>query len=144
MQIPGVSYAKTIIARCSLADTYSSSLWNVPALLARSYWKKAAEGNYNEKNGHFVYPCDTKLPDITLMIGGAFNVTIPAANMNFSTFRRGSLFHGSFPDACVGGLSGNDRLPYIAGDTFLKGLFVAYHYGNNTYSPRLGFAPQRV
>jgi aspergillopepsin I len=93
--------------------------------------------NWKALRGGFTFPCDSKLPDLTIMMGEGKNVTVPGINMNYQSISATTCY-GGLQRSDVGGPK--DEL-HIAGGTFLKNLFVAFEHplGGNA---RLGFARQ--
>ncbi|KAF2428995.1 acid protease [Tothia fuscella] len=114
----------------SMADT-GTSLWYAPPAVANAYWANVTGATWRAIRGGWTYPCAAKLPDITLIISGN-KVTVPAINMNYQTISS---------TECYGGIQrteDGDPL-HVAGDTFLKNLFVAFEHPTNGQA-RLGFA----
>jgi aspergillopepsin I len=117
------------IAVNAVADT-GSSLWYVPAKVADTYYAKVPGATFNQLAGGWNFPCNVKLPDIGLIISGK-KLVVPGANMNYQ----------SIGSSCVGGMQRDTGLPMsIAGDVFLKNMFVVFEYPAGG-QPRLGFAP---
>jgi aspergillopepsin I len=107
-----------------------TSLWYVPSEVADAYWS-TVESADNELIGNWVFSCKETLPDITVVIGGK-KVTIPGINMNYQTLGTAGLCLGGIQEATSG-------IPAIAGDVFLKNLFVAFESPVGAQA-RLGFA----
>jgi aspergillopepsin I len=108
-----------------------SSLWYLPAKFVEAYYDKAniPGAAKNPATKLWTVPCATKLPDIVLTIAGK-KLTIPGINMNYQ--KAGT--------ACFAGIqTAAANMPNIAGDVFLKNLFVAFEHETGK-SPRLGFA----
>jgi hypothetical protein len=109
---------------------YRSSLWHVPSDVAEAYWSKV-ESAINQDNGLWIFQCSERLPDITVTIGNG-RITIPGINMNFHAVGNVGM--------CMGGIQETTgSMPALAGDVFLKNLFVAFEHPVNG-QPRLGFA----
>jgi aspergillopepsin I len=107
-----------------------SSLWYLPAKYVQAYYEKVPGGVKKNIAGQYQVPCDAKLPDIVLTIAGK-KLTIPGINMNYQ--RAGTTCFGGIQPAQAG-------LPNIAGDVFLKNMFVAFE-AEPGKPARLGFAP---
>jgi hypothetical protein len=81
--------------------------------------------------GTWMYTCTEKLPDLSVKIGGK-TITVPGINMNYQSAGAAGL--------CLGGLQeATSGMPAIAGDVFLKNLFVVFEHPVGG-QPRLGFA----
>jgi aspergillopepsin I len=114
----------------SIADT-GSSLWYVPSRVADAYYAKVPGAAYVAKIGGWSFPCNAKLPDISLTISGK-KLTVPGINMNYQSINGNN---------CMGGLQRDTEMPFsIAGDVFLKNMFVVFEHAAGG-EPRLGFAP---
>lgn len=115
----------------AIADT-GTSLWYMPKAVTDNYWESVSGAVYNNLQGGWVFPCSSNLPDIGIWLGDK-KVVVPGINMNYQQI---SI------TTCFGGLQRNDRMPFsIFGDTFMKGLFVAFEAPENG-PMRIGFAPQ--
>jgi len=112
----------------AVADT-GSSLWYVPAKVADTYYSKVQGAAFSALSGGWTFPCNAKLPDITLTVSGK-KVVVPGINMNYQ----------SIGSTCMGGMQRDTGIPFsIAGDVFLKNLFVVFEHPVGG-QPRLGFA----
>jgi aspergillopepsin I len=117
----------------AIADT-GTSLWYLPKLVADAYWEQVQGAQFSQGQQGYIFPCHSKLPDIALVIAGK-KIVVPGNNMNYQ---------GISVTTCFGGLQRNDRMPFaIFGDTFLKGLFVAFEAPENGQI-RIGFAQQPI
>lgn len=116
------------IALNAIADT-GSSLWYVPAKVADSYYAKVPGASFSQLSGGWNFPCTAKLPDITLTISGK-KLVVPGGNMNYQ----------NIGGTCMGGMQRDTGMPFsIAGDVFLKNLFVVFEHPVGGQA-RLGFA----
>lgn len=118
---PGASQA--------IADT-GTSLLLVDQAVAEAYYSKVQGAQLNQQVGGFIYPCDAKLPDISVAVGdsGAM-ATIPGNQVNFATVDQANT-------TCFGGVQGNQGAGLqIYGDTLFKAQLVAFNGGNQS----LGF-----
>ncbi|KAF2672533.1 aspartic proteinase II-1 [Microthyrium microscopicum] len=115
----------------AIADT-GSSLWYLPRTIADAYWKQVPGSSYSTAQGAFVFPCQSKLPEMTVIVSGQ-PVRVPGINMNYQTVSAGT---------CMGGINRDFGMPFsIFGDAFLKGLFVVHEVPLKGQS-RIGFAAQ--
>ncbi|KAE9978507.1 hypothetical protein EG328_001417 [Venturia inaequalis] len=116
------------IALNAIADT-GSSLWYAPAKMVDAYYAKVPGATFSQLAGGWNFPCSAKLPDISLTVSGK-KVTVPGGNMNYQ----------SIGTTCMGGLQRDTGMPFsIAGDVFLKNLFVVFEHPVSGQA-RLGFA----
>jgi aspergillopepsin I len=105
-------------------------LWYVTSEVADAYWS-TVESAENESSGTWMFSCAETLPDLTVIIGGR-KVTVPGINMNYQSLGMGGKCMGGLQEATAG-------MPAIAGDVFLKNLFVAFESPVGGQA-RLGFA----
>jgi len=116
----------------SIADT-GTTLMLLPPKATRDYYAQVPGAQTSPGEGGWTYPCDVKLPDLTLMISEV-KARVPANFLN-----RGLSATGS--GKCYGGIQqGADSLS-IWGDIFLKSQFVVFD-GND--QPRIGLAQQSI
>jgi aspergillopepsin I len=108
-------------------------LWYLPTKYVSAYYAKvpgATKGVSLGGGGQWQFPCNAKLPDIVLTIGGK-KLSVPGINVNYQK---------SGGSNCFGGIQeAKGNMPLIAGDVFLKNLFVAFEHETGK-TPRLGFA----
>jgi hypothetical protein len=117
-----------------IADT-GSSLMYLPDKIVRKYWG-TVKGARTGLTGDWQFPCNTTLPDISLVISGK-PVTVRGINMKYMGQAVGAGY-------CHGGLQKVLRnLGFsILGAVFHKGNFVVYEAPMNGQA-RLGFAESR-
>lgn len=102
----------------------------MPNAVVSAYYAKVNGATVNSLLRQWTFPCDAKLPDITVVIAGR-HIVVPGININYQT---------AGINQCFGGLqNAAANMPLIFGDVFLKNLFVV-HELPTTGSPRLGFA----
>jgi aspergillopepsin I len=110
-------------------------LWYVPPPVANAYWAQVPGATWKNARAGWTFPCSARLPDISLIIEGK-NITVPGINMNYQTVSQ---------NVCYGGLQRTDSASgkelHIAGDVFLKNMFVAFEHPDGEQA-RLGFARQ--
>ena len=112
----------------AIADT-GTSLLLVDQNVADAYYAKVRGAQNNAQVGGFIYPCDAKLPDISVAIGADYMATIPGSQITFATVDQANT-------TCFGGVQGNGGAGLqIYGDTMFKAQFVAFNGGNQS----LGF-----
>lgn len=117
----------------AIADT-GSSLWYLPPAIANAYWAQVPGSSYSQLQSGFVFPCNSNLPNMTMIVAGK-RVTVPGAMMNYQQVGGSN---------CMGGINRDFGMPFsIFGDVFLKGLFVVYEAPIGGQM-RLGFASQKT
>lgn len=127
-----VGDGQTLPARIEAIIDTGTSLWYLPREVADAYWMQVPGATFNTMQAGFIFPCNAKLPDMSLVVEGK-KVTVPGINMNYQTISSTS---------CYGGIQRDTGMPFsIFGDVFLKGLFVVFEAESGRY-PRLGFASQ--
>lgn len=113
-----------------LLDTGTTLLLLDDSVVADYYRQVSGAKNSNQYGG-YVFPCSTKLPSFTTVIGG-YNAVVPGEYINYAPVTDGS-------STCYGGIQSNSGLGFsIFGDIFLKSQYVVF----DSQGPRLGFAPQ--
>jgi aspergillopepsin I len=116
----------------AIVDT-GSSLWYMPKAFCDEYWKNVQGATFGGIQSAWMFPCNSKLPDVSVIIAGK-KVTVPGSNMNYQK---------SGPSTCFGGLQPDKGMPFsIFGDVFMKSLYVVFEQPLNGGPARLGFAPQ--
>ncbi|KAJ6440560.1 Aspartic protease PEP3 [Purpureocillium lavendulum] len=111
--------------RVAIADT-GTTLLLVDTSIARGYYSQV-QGAQNPDGSGFVFPCNAKLPDLIMDVGGVYKARVKGEDMNFQKLEDGTTCFGGLQatPAGTGGLM-------IFGDTFLKSQYVAFNVGNNT------------
>ncbi|KAI1801774.1 penicillopepsin [Daldinia bambusicola] len=109
----------------AIADTGTTLLLADPAV-AEAYYAQVDGAVNDEQQGGFTFPCDAKMPDLQLDVGGNM-ATVKGTDINFAQVDE---------QTCFGGLQASPAGLQIYGDIFFKSNFVAFNGGNNT----LGFA----
>jgi len=114
----------------AIADTGTSLLY-LPKKVVNNYYSKVPGAQNNGQVGGWIFPCNTVLPDLTVMIGGQPFV-ISGSLLNYAPVSS---------SLCFGGLQPNTGMGFsIFGDVFLKSVFAVFDQTQST--PRLGFAAQ--
>ncbi|KAE8162066.1 Aspartic protease pep1 [Aspergillus tamarii] len=113
-----------------IADT-GTTLVMLDDEIVDAYYKQVQGAKNDASAGGYVFPCETELPEFTVVIG-SYNAVIPGKHINYAPLQEGS-------STCVGGIQSNSGLGLsILGDVFLKSQYVVF----DSQGPRLGFAAQ--
>ncbi|EQK97519.1 penicillopepsin [Ophiocordyceps sinensis CO18] len=112
----------------AIADT-GTTLILADARIVEGYYQQVQGAQQNERMGGITVPCNAKLPDLDLDVGGSYMARISGDDINFAPLGNGQCFGGL--QASPAGAMG------IYGDIFFKSQFVVFDGGNNT----LGMAP---
>ncbi|KAJ5894283.1 hypothetical protein N7495_005974 [Penicillium taxi] len=113
-----------------IADT-GTTLLLLPDDVVSAYYENVNGSKGDSNAGGYTFPCSTKLPDFTVVIG-SYDAVVPGAHINYSTVTDGS-------STCYGGIQGNSGIGFsIFGDIFLKSQYVVF----DSNGPSLGFAAQ--
>lgn len=121
----------------AIVDT-GSSQWYMPATITSTYWS-SVKGSSQKAGYGWTFPCDSPLPDITIVLEGGKKVIVKGINMNYK-----AISNNKKAGLCWGGLQ-NDLAGMgfsILGDVFMKGLFVVHEVGVGGGAKRIGFARQ--
>jgi len=114
----------------AIADTGTSLLY-LPKKIVKNYYSKIPGSQNNAQVGGWIFPCDSAMPDLTVMIGGNPFV-VPGSLLNYAPVSN---------TLCFGGVQPNIGMGFsIFGDVFLKSVFAVFD--QTEASPRLGFAAQ--
>ncbi|OAA69733.1 penicillopepsin [Cordyceps fumosorosea ARSEF 2679] len=112
----------------AIADTGTTLLLADPAIV-EGYYSQIPQAQ-QAKDG-IVIPCNAKLPDLHLDIGGVYMAKVKGEDLNFAPVdNAGTTCFGGLQATSVNGLG-------IYGDILFKSQFVAFNGGNNS----LGMAP---
>ncbi|KAH7395084.1 aspartic peptidase domain-containing protein [Phaeosphaeria sp. MPI-PUGE-AT-0046c] len=112
----------------AIADT-GTSLLLVDQQVADAYYSQVRGAQLNAQVGGFIYPCQSKLPDLSVAIGDTHMAKIPGNQITFAAVDKANT-------TCFGGVQGNQGAGLqIFGDTMFKAQFVAFNGGNQS----LGF-----
>jgi hypothetical protein len=112
----------------AIADT-GTSLLLVDQQVADTYYKNVEGAQNNAQVGGYIYPCNAKLPDMSVAIGDSYMAVIPGNQVTFATVDQANT-------TCFGGIQGNQGAGLqIYGDTMFKAQIVAFNGGNQS----LGF-----
>ncbi|QDS77639.1 hypothetical protein FKW77_002722 [Venturia effusa] len=115
----------------AIADT-GTSLWYLPRAVTDGYWAKVPGAQYNSLQAGWMFPCGSKLPDMSIVISGQ-KVVVSGVNMEYQQISS---------QQCYGGIQRDTGMPFsIFGDVFLKGVFAVFE-SREGQTPRLGFAQQ--
>ncbi|KAK4172952.1 penicillopepsin [Triangularia setosa] len=121
----------------AIADT-GTTLMLVHQEVSDKYYSQVPGSKFMPHLGGVTFPCDTKLPDLFLDVGGVYTA---------KTRRRWRVFFSPYPNStakanveielCYGGIQATMSTTQIWGDVFFRSQFVAFHGGNHS----LGMAP---
>ncbi|KAE8356697.1 Aspartic protease pep1 [Aspergillus coremiiformis] len=111
----------------AIADT-GTTLLLLDDDIIRQYYQQVEGAQVNYFSGGYIFPCDTFLPDFSILIGG-YKAVVPGKYLNYAPLQGGG---------CIGGLQSNNGGLSILGDVFLKSQYVVF----DSQGPRLGFAAQ--
>jgi aspergillopepsin I len=114
----------------SIADT-GTTLLLLPPKAVKDFYAQVQGAQLIATEGGYVYPCNSALPDLTVMMGD-IKAKVPSRFLS-----RGLSMTGS--GKCFGGLQQGSEQLSIWGDIFLKSQFVVF---DGRDPPRIGFAPQ--
>ncbi|KAM4066225.1 eukaryotic aspartyl protease [Hirsutella rhossiliensis] len=109
----------------AIADT-GTTLILADAKIVNGYYQQVQGAQNNSQMGGFTVPCNAKLPDLDLDVGGNYMARVTGDNINFAPVGNGQCFGGV--QAAPAGTMG------IYGDIFFKSQFVVFNGGNNTLS----------
>ena len=116
----------------SIADT-GTSLLLLPDGVVDAYWAAVEGAENSQRDGGYVFPCDTTLPDLTLQIEG-YAAVVPGSFINYAPTEGSTCYGGVQSSGSVG--------VNIFGDVFLKSQFVVFSDAEG--GPQLGFAPKNL
>jgi len=116
----------------SIADT-GTTLLLLPPAATKDYYANVTGATMSQKEGGWIFPCNSLLPDLTVQMLGDVTAVIPGTYMNRSV----SQTPGS--TSCYGGIQQGSATLSIWGDVFLKSQFVVF---DGSVTPRIGFAKQ--
>jgi hypothetical protein len=112
----------------AIADT-GTSLLLVDQQVAEAYYSQVKGAQLNAQVGGFIFPCNAKLPDMSVAIGDSYMAKVPGNQLVFAPVDNANT-------TCFGGVQGNQGSGLqIYGDTLFRSQFVAFNGGNQS----LGF-----
>ncbi|KAK5996892.1 Aspartic protease PEP3 [Cladobotryum mycophilum] len=107
----------------AIADTGTTLILADPAIV-QGYYSKVKGAEDNAQAGGITIPCDAKLPDLDLDIGGVYMARVKGEDINFAPVQGNTCF-GGLQATNQGGLG-------VYGDIFFKSQFVVFNGGNKT------------
>lgn len=117
----------------SISDTGTTLLLTDNSIVS-AYYAKVRGSSNSQSDGGYVFPCNSKLPDISFTIG-SFTGTVPGSYINYAP--------ASASGQCFGGIQSNTGVGFsIFGDIWIKSQFVVY--SNAPGGPQLGHASKAV
>lgn len=125
-----------------VVDT-GTTLLLVPDAYATTYYLTIPSARQDLASSMWLFPCalSPSLPDLQLMIGGAYEAVVPGAFLNFGSVEdhpAGGRVDGPAEEMCYGGVQSSEGLGVeaILGDVFLKSQLVVLDLEDG----RVGFA----
>ncbi|KAI0201627.1 aspartic peptidase domain-containing protein [Astrocystis sublimbata] len=126
--VDGGKAQASVAGNQAIADTGTTLMLADPAI-AEGYYKQVDGAQNNAQAGGFVFPCDSKLPDLQVAVGGEM-ATVKGKDLNFAPAdQAGTVCFGGLQAGQSGGLQ-------VYGDILFKSNFVVFDGGKN----QLGFA----
>jgi hypothetical protein len=118
----------------AIADT-GTTLLHLPGSILSAYYGQVAGAVDSWEEGGWIYPCNSTLPDLTILIAD-YKAVIPGHTITFAPVDSLTFDNATI---CYGGLQSSDMFPFaIYGGIFLKAQFTVFHHGDL----KLGFAPK--
>jgi len=110
-----------------IADTGTTLIY-VPAAVVKAYY--AGVQGVSQTQGMYVFPCNTQLPDFSIIVSGQ-KITTPGEYVNYQPVDKAG-------SQCLGGIQPNDGLQGLSifGDVILKNNYVVF----DAKVPRIGWA----
>ncbi|KAK2858462.1 hypothetical protein FQN49_004709 [Arthroderma sp. PD_2] len=102
----------------------------LPKKITEQYYSTFPAATYDSKNGGWVFPCNTTLPDFAIHIND-YKAIVPGDHIKYAPLPG--------TNTCFGALQPVDNPPAILGGTFLKSQFVVFDHDGR----RMGFAAQK-
>jgi aspergillopepsin I len=107
----------------AIADT-GTTLLLIEESIVKEYYSQVDGASYNSRQGGYVFPCSTDLPDFYVGIG-EYQARVPGAYINLVAVDNAG-------SSCFGGIQSSQGIPQsIFGDVFLKAVFAVFD-GENT------------
>lgn len=106
----------------AIADTGTTLIIANPTTV-NGYYSQVSGAANDASVGGVTFPCDAKLPDLMLDIGGSYMARVRGEYINYTTVTG---------NTCYGGVQASTSDLQIYGDIFFKSQFVAFHGGNNS------------
>ncbi|KAH8816804.1 putative endothiapepsin [Xylogone sp. PMI_703] len=114
--------------RTGISDT-GTTLVLMDDSAVENYYDQVDGSSFSNREGGYVFPCDSDLPSLSIRIGSSAYATIPGSVINFQDLGNGQCFGGL---QSVGGGSQN-----IYGDVFFNANYGVF----SADGPKFGFAP---
>jgi len=106
----------------AIADT-GTTLILANQNMVQAYYQQVQGAKNDQTVGGITFPCNAKLPDLMMDIGGAFMARVKGSDINFAQVDQ---------QTCFGGLQATTSKLQIYGDIMFKSQFVAFNGGNNS------------
>lgn len=118
----GTGAAQATAPSQAIADT-GTTLMLVSNEISNGYYSQIPGAKNDPQVGGITIPCDAKLPDLMLDVGGVYMARVKGTDINFAQVQG---------NTCFGGVQPTTSSLQIWGDIFFKSQFVAFNGGNNT------------
>lgn len=118
---PGIALQQTPTGQ-AIADT-GTTLMVVSQEISDGYYSKVPGAQQDDALGGVTVPCNARLPDLFVDVGGVYMARIKGEDINFAKVQG---------NRCFGGVQPTTGDLQIWGDVFFKSQFVAFNGGNNT------------
>ncbi|KAK2030616.1 eukaryotic aspartyl protease [Colletotrichum zoysiae] len=106
----------------AIADTGTTLILANPTMV-QAYYEQVQGAKQDKSVGGVTFPCNSKLPDLMLDIGGTYMARVKGSDINFAQVDQ---------QTCFGGLQATTSKLQIYGDIMFKSQFVAFNGGNNS------------
>ncbi|KAK1981379.1 aspartic peptidase domain-containing protein [Colletotrichum cereale] len=104
----------------AIADTGTTLILANPTMVT-AYYKQVQGAKQDQSVGGVTFPCNAKLPDLMMDIGGVYMARVKGSDINFAQVDQ---------QTCFGGLQATTSKLQIYGDILFKSQFVAFNGGN--------------
>ena len=111
----------------AIADT-GTTLMLADDSIVQGYYSQVQGAQFDTQARLFVYPCSSRLPDLSITIGTNYKAVIPGKLLNFQALDTAGR-------QCAGALQSNNGAKIqIYGDIFFKAQYTVFNIRNNTIS----------
>ncbi|KAK1961084.1 acid protease [Colletotrichum sublineola] len=104
----------------AIADTGTTLILANPTMV-QAYYQQVQGAKQDQSVGGVTFPCNAKLPDLMMDIGGVYMARVKGSDINFAQVDQ---------QTCFGGLQATTSKLQIYGDILFKSQFVAFNGGN--------------
>ena len=135
-QVGGDGSSLTAASAGAIVDS-GTTLLLMSGDVVTAYYSQVAGAQNSTSQGGFIFPCDSKLPDLFIGFQG-YTARVDAQYLNFSAAGQAGMCYGGLQASIPG-----SRLEVILGDIFLKSVFTVFRAPSGE-TPSLGFALKTV